>query len=298
LTPIVVLLVLAAAGLHAGWNVLLKTSGDPLPTSTRSLVASALVVTPVCLIAWYLTGHHGLPVAGWVILGVSAFTEGLYFVFLSRAYLAGDLSVVYPIARGTGPLVAVTAGLLVLREHLTALELVGVVALLAGIWAVRRPRMNAAVVPALITGVFIGVYTTLDRVGINLGSPWLYGGLLWGLMAVFLVVWTRGRPLWRSAGRGVARAQAAPSTGDRGNAPLQNKAWRTSIAIGLLMAGAYGLALVALTLAPVAIVAPLRESAIVLVTAWGVWRLKEREGLALRIAGAVAIVVGIVLLTL
>ena len=89
------------------------------------LVASAAVVTPVCLIAWYLTGHHGLPVAGWVILGASAFAEGLYFVFLSRAYLAGDLSVVYPIARGTGPLVAVTAGLLVLREHLTAPELVG-----------------------------------------------------------------------------------------------------------------------------------------------------------------------------
>jgi drug/metabolite transporter (DMT)-like permease len=276
LTPIVVLLVLAAAGLHAGWNVLLKTSGDPLPTSTRSLVASALVVTPVCLVAWYLTGHHGLPVAGWIILGMSAFTEGLYFVFLSRAYLAGDLSVVYPIARGTGPLVAVTAGLVVLREHLTALELVGVVALLAGIWAVRRPRMNAAVVPALITGVFIGVYTTLDRVGINLGSPWLYGGLLWGLMALFLVVWTRGRPLGRGSGEN----------------------WRTSIAIGVLMAGAYGLALVALTLAPVAIVAPLRESAIVLVTAWGVWRLKEREGLALRIAGAAAIVAGIVLLTL
>jgi drug/metabolite transporter (DMT)-like permease len=295
-TPLVILLVLAAAGLHAGWNVLLKTSGDPLPTSTRSLAASAVVVTPACLVAWYVTGHRGLPALGWAVLAVSACAEGLYFVFLSRAYQAGDLSVVYPVARGTGPLVAVTAGLLVLREQLTAVELVGVVALLAGIWAVRRPRMNAAVVPALITGLFIGVYTTLDRVGINLGSPWLYGGLLWGLMALFLVVWTRGRPLGRDAGRGVARAEASPSTGDRADLPLPNKAWRTSIAIGVLMAGAYGLALVALTLAPVAIVAPLRESAIVLVTVWGVWRLREREGMVLRIAGAVAIVLGIVLI--
>jgi len=275
LTPVVVLLVLAAAGLHAGWNVLLKTSGDPLPTATRSLFASALVVTPVCLVAWYATGHHGLPAAGWAILGASACAEGLYFVFLSRAYLAGDLSVVYPVARGTGPLVAVTAGLFVLREHLTAVELVGVVALLAGIWAVRKPRMNAAVVPALVTGVFIGVYTTLDRVGINLGSPWLYGGLLWGLQTLLLVIWTRGRPLGRNTGEN----------------------WLTSVEIGVLMAGAYGLALVALTLAPVAIVAPLRESAIVLVTAWGVWRLKEREGMALRIGGAIAIVAGILLLT-
>ncbi len=276
MTPFVVLLVLAAAGLHAGWNVLLKTSGDPLPTSTRSLAASALGVTPFCLVAWYLTGHHGLPAAGWLILVASASAEGVYFIFLSRAYQAGDLSVVYPVARGTGPLVAVAAGLVVLREHLTVVELVGVVALLAGIWAVRRPRMNAAVLPALITGLFIGVYTTLDRVGINLGSPWLYGGLLWGLMALFLAVWTHGRPLGRTAGAN----------------------WGMSIVIGVMMALAYGLVLVALTLAPVAIVAPLRESAIVLVTAWGVWRLKERDGLALRIAGAVAIVVGIALITL
>jgi len=191
-TPVVVLLVLAAAGLHAGWNVLLKTSGDPLPTSTRALAASAVVVTPICLVAWYVTGHPGLPAVGWVVLAASACAEGLYFVFLSRAYQAGDLSVVYPVARGTGPLVAVTAGLLVLHEHLTAVELAGVLALLGGIWAVRRPRMNAAVIPALITGVFIGVYTTLDRVGVNLGSPWLYGGLLWGLMAVVLAVWDAG----------------------------------------------------------------------------------------------------------
>jgi len=276
MTPVVVLLVLLAAGLHAGWNVLLKTSGDPLPTSTRSVASSALVVAPVCLGAWYLTGHHPLPAAGWAVLAVSACAEGLYFVFLSRAYQAGDLSVVYPVARGTGPLIAVSAGLLLLHEHLTPIELAGVVALLAGIWAVRRPRMNAAVVPALITGIFIGTYTTLDRIGINLGAPWLYAGLLWGLMAVFLVIWTRGRPLGRD----------------------HDENWRTSVLIGVMMALAYGLALVALTLAPVAIVAPLRESAIVLVTAWGVWRLKERDGVALRIAGALAIVVGIVLLAL
>jgi drug/metabolite transporter (DMT)-like permease len=275
-TPVVILLVLAAAGLHAGWNVLLKTSGDPLPTATRSLAASAVLVTPVCLVAWYATGHPGLPALGWLVLGLSACAEGVYFVFLSRAYQAGDLSVVYPVARGTGPLVAVAAGLLVLHEHLSAIELVGVAAVLGGIWAVRKPRMNAAVVPALITGVFIGVYTTLDRVGINLGSPWLYAGLLWGLMAVFLVAWTRGRPLGRGA----------------------SENWATSIAIGVLMAAAYGLFLVALTIAPVAIAAPLRESAIVLVTAWGVWRLKEREGLALRLGGAIAIVAGILLIAL
>lgn len=276
MTPLVVVLVLAAAGLHAGWNVLLKTSGDPLPTSTRALAASALLVTPGLLSVWFLTGHPSLPALGWLILVLSALAEAAYFVFLSRAYQAGDLSVVYPVARGTGPLVAVAAGLLILREHLGALELVGVVALLGGIWAVRKPKLDAAVLPALVTGVFIGVYTTLDRVGVNLGSPWLYAGLLWGLMAVFLAALTRGRPL-------------APGAGEN---------WRLSIAIGLMMATAYGFVLFALTVAPVAIVAPLRESAIVLVTAWGVWRMKEREGATIRIAGAVAIVAGIVLIAI
>src|SRR5437588_34042 len=141
-------------------------------------------------------------------------------------------------------LALVAAGLLILRERLSTPELAGVAALLAGIWLVRPPRMNPALVPALITGVFIGTYTTLDRVGINLGSPWLYAGLLWGFIAILLAAWTRAAPLRPGAGEN----------------------WPTSVAIGLLMAVAYGLALVALTLAPVAIVAPLTESAIVLVT--------------------------------
>lgn len=270
----VVLLALAAAGLHAGWNVLLKQSGDPLATVTRATAASAALVVPVAMLGWILTGHRGLPVAGWVVLGLSSLAELGYFLFLSRAYGAGDISVVYPLARGTGPLVAMAAGLLILREHLTWLELAGALAVVAGIFAVRRPRMNAAVVPSLITGAFIGTYTTLDRVGINVGSPWLYGGLLWAAMAVLLAAWTRGRPLQRG--------------------PEMN--WRTSVVIGLMMAVAYGFVLLALTIAPVAIVAPVRESAIVLVTGWGIWRLKERDGARIRIAGAFAIVIGIVLI--
>jgi drug/metabolite transporter (DMT)-like permease len=274
LIVLVVVLTLAAAGLHAGWNLLLKSSGDPLPTSTRSMATSALVVAPVALIAWWFGGHPGLPPAGWLIVGVSALAELGYFIFLSRAYQAGDLSVVYPVARGTGPVVAVLAGLLLLRERLSLLEMLGVVALLAGIWLVRKPKMSAALVPALITGLFIGTYTTLDRIGINLGSPWLYGGVLWILMALFLAAWTRGEPLRRGKGEN----------------------WRVSITIGLMLAAAYGLVLFALTVAPVAIVAPLRESAIVLVTAWGVWRPQERQGAALRVVGAIAIVAGIALI--
>lgn len=271
---LVVVLALVAAGLHAGWNLLLKSSGDPLPTSTRSVATSAVVVAPVALIGWWLSGHPPLPPAGWLVVAVSGLAELGYFIFLSRAYRAGDLNVVYPVARGTGPLVAVLAGLLLLGERLGLLEGLGVVALLAGIWLVRKPRMSAAMVPALITGLFIGAYTTLDKIGVNLGSPWLYGGVLWVLMAVFLAAWTRAEPLRRGKGEN----------------------WRVSITIGLMIATAYGLVLFCLTVAPVAVVAPLRESAIVLVTAWGVWRPEERQGAALRIIGALAIVAGVALI--
>ncbi len=271
---LVVLLALGAAVLHATWNVLLKASLDPLPVTARALAASALVVAPLTLAGWLATGRPGLPPAAWAVMAASAAAEVLYFVQLSRAYRAGELSEVYPIARGTGPLIAIAGGILLLREKLTPAEVAGVVALVAGIWIVRRPRPGPALMPALLTGIFIGVYTTLDRVGVSLGPAWLYGGSLWIAMAVGLAAWTRGRPLV-SAGTG---------------------GWRAPLRIGLLMAAAYGLTLLAMTMAPVSVVAPLRESAVVIVTAWGVWRLGEREGAPRRLAGAAAILLGIVLI--
>ena len=274
--PFIVLLCLLAAGMHATWNVLLKGSPDPLPSATRAVVGSALVLAPVVLVVWLLTGRPGLPTSAWLVVVASAAAELVYFVFLSRAYQAGDLSVVYPIARGTGPVVAVTGGLLILGERLSALELVGVFVLLAGIWAVRRPSGGNAVGLAVITGIAIGTYTVLDRVGVRLGPVWLFAWILWATMGVFLAAWTRGRPL----------------------ADLLRPAGRRSLLIGFLMVGAYSSALLALSVAPVSIVAPLRESAIVLVSAWGILKMKETGSIALRVMGAVAIVAGIALIAL
>ncbi len=278
MTPIwvVVVLALLAAGMHGTWNVMLKGSADPLPTSTRAVVASALAVTPLALAAWLLTGRPGLPAVTFLIIAFSALAELAYFNFLSRAYQMGELSVVYPVARGTGPLIAVGAGLLILRERLSAPEMLGVLALLAGIWAVRRPGVGPAVRLALLTGLMIGTYTVLDRIGVRMGPPWLFAYCLWVANGIALAAWTRLRPL-------------------RLREP---RAWANPLAIGLLMTGAYFLTLLALAIAPVAVVAPLRESAIVLVSAWGVWRMRERRGVWLRLGGAVAILAGIALLAL
>jgi drug/metabolite transporter (DMT)-like permease len=267
-----------AAVFHATWNAMLKASENPLALATRALTWGTVLSLPPVAVAWLLSGRPGLPLAGWLIALASAFLELIYFIALSTAYQRGELSVVYPIARGTAPLLAVLVGLLLLGERLHPSAGLGVVALLAGIWAVRRPSLaGSALWPALLTGVMIAAYTSLDRIGVRLGSPWIYGWLLWLFGAILLVAFTTLRRVPGS------RLIDQP---------------RLSVAVGVLMTAAYFMILFALSVAPLAIIAPLRESAIVLVTAWGIWRLGERRGAWLRVAGALVIVVGIALLTI
>lgn len=305
MNPAVIALALGAAGLHAVWNVLLSSSADPLPVATRALAASALVVGPLTLGVWLASGRPGLPPLAWGILAASGAIETAYFVFLSRAYRAGILSEVYPIARGTGPLVAVAGGLIVLRERLSPAELAGVSLLLAGIWAVRGPLLSrpaaqgstpvGGLAPALLTGICIGLYTTLDRVGVRMGPPWLYGGWLWIVMALLLLAWSRVRPPLAAGASELVLARR-PAAGSVRRDPGEPGAWSGALLIGLLMAAAYGMALLALSLAPAAVVSPLRESSIVLVTAWGVWRMGKRDGALRRLTGAALIVAGIALI--
>ena len=274
--PIGVLpLVLLAAICHAAWNALLKESGNPLLLSARSVAWGAAISTPFVGVAWLLDGRPGLPAAAWALAAISAAVELVYFVFLSAAYRRGELSVVYPLARGSAPLLAILIGVILLGERLQPLALVGLALVLAGIWSVRRPSTATGVVlPALATGVTIAVYTSLDRVGVRLAAPWLYGWVLWVVAALLLNGLTRILHL---------SVQGGPSRGK-------------SALVGTLMTAAYFMVLVALSLAPLAIVAPVRESAIVLVTAWGIWRLGEREGAWLRLGGGLAIVLGIAIL--
>jgi drug/metabolite transporter (DMT)-like permease len=260
--------------MHAAWNVMLKGSADPLRLSLRALVAGTVLFAPLVLAGWLLTGRPGLTPAGWLCVAGSAAAELFYFVFLSHAYRHGELSFVYPIARGTGPLVAVAAGLLLLREQVTALQLVGVAALLLGIGLGRRPAgASGPLLAALLTGLCIGAYTVIDRVGVRLGPPWLYGWFVFALSVTLLAGWVA-------------------VFGGAGDAPN----WRRSFVVGFLMTATFYVVLVALAIAPVTVVAPARESAIVLVSAWGVLRLRERQGLPLKLAGGAAILAGVVLL--
>ncbi|HEY3196162.1 MAG TPA: EamA family transporter [Candidatus Dormibacteraeota bacterium] len=285
---VAIALALAAAVVHATWNVLVKITGDPMRTFHRATVVAALVITPPAIAGWFIDGRPGLPPAAVGFAAVSALIELAYLYLLSAAYTRGELSVVYPIARGSAPLLAVMAGLFVLGERLTPAQLIGVTLLLLGILAVTLPQSSGrATVPALLTGVSIAAYTAVDRVGVRLTAPWLYGWLLVVLLALGLVIsrWA----LSRFAGR-VAGAAPAPTQSPVG--------WRQAIVIGLFMWGGYLLVLLALNLAPLSVVAPVRETAVVGVAVWGVWRLRERQAAGLKLGGALATVIGVALLAL
>lgn len=294
--PLAVALVLIAAVLHAAWNVLLKTSGDPLRTAVRLQAIGTAVLVPLGIAAWFLTGQPALDPTGVGLALVSGVLEAAYFVFLSAAYSRGDLSLVYPLARGSAPLLSIFIGLGLLGEHLGSTGAVGVVCLVVGIMLVARPwrairvagrHHRAAIGFALLTGATIAGYSTVDRVGVRILEPWLYGTCL----AVFAtLILTSVAVLGRRAGIiATVPAPARPT-------PL----WRDGVA-GFLSLAAYLLILFAYTLAPLAAVAPLRESGIVFAAAWGTLRLGEavsRRQAGMRMAAAALVVIGALLLAL
>jgi len=288
LIAIAIGLALVAAAMHGTWNVIVKVSGDPTSTLTRATVAGAVLMSPPAFVAWLITGRPGLNIEAAGLAGLSALLELVYIFLLSAAYRRGEVSVVYPIARGSAPLLAVLIGLGLLGERLAAPQLLGVGLLLAGILAVTLPQTSGrATLPALATGVAIAAYTAIDRVGVRLAAPWLYGWLLIVLLATGL-----------SVARWVGARRAHPTI-QPGRVPLPAPVtWRQAVVVGLFMWVGYLLVLVALSIAPLSVVAPVRETAVVAVAVWGVWRLRERQAAALKLSGAVATLIGVALLAL
>jgi uncharacterized membrane protein len=296
-SPLVVGLVAVAAILHVAWNVRLKTAGDPLRTATIGMLAAAIVIVPGGAAVWWASGTPALPTDGLALGIASGVIEGIYFVFLAAAYRRGDLSVVYPLARGTAPLLAVLVGVGLLGERLGIAGSLGVAALLSGFLWLQRPwralalarrrgdrgagsNVDTSIVFALLTGVTIATYTAIDRLGTRLIEPVPYAAILWLTSCVVLVLWVRfvqGGDLFRDGPQETRRAAIG----------------------GWLTLGAYLCVLVALSVAPLSGVAPLRESAAVFAAAWGSVRLGEaadRTEIARRVGASVLIVAGALLL--
>jgi uncharacterized membrane protein len=294
MSPQIIGLVALAAVLHVAWNVRLKTAGDPLRTATIGMLAASVGIVPAGVAVWWASGAHPLPLDGVALGLVSGVIEAVYFIFLAAAYRRGDLSVVYPLARGTAPLLAVVVGVGLFGERLGVAGSLGVAALLAGFLWLQRPwrvvamargargsagvdrsAIDTSILFALATGVTIATYTALDRLGTRLIEPVPYAAILWATCCVALVLWIR-----LVGGGGLLRHGPA--------------ATRSAIVGGWLTLGAYLCVLAALSVAPLSGVAPLRESATVFAAAWGSVKLGEAADRAEvgRRVGASALIVG------
>jgi uncharacterized membrane protein len=298
-SPFVIALVGVSAVLHVTWNVRLKTASDPLRAATIGMAAAAFVIVPLGIVAWWALGAASLPPDGLALGITSGFVEAAYFIFLAAAYRRGDLSVVYPVARGSAPLLAVVIGVVLLGERLGVAGSIGVVCLLAGFLILQRPwraiawarrggtaerrsARDSAILFALATGLMIATYTAIDRVGTRIIEPVTYAAVLWLTCSVALVLWVAfvaGGDLLRYGPVAARRAAVG----------------------GWLTLAAYLCILFALSVAPLSGVAPLRESATVLAAAWGAVRMGEasdRSEASRRIGASVLIVGGALLLAI
>lgn len=266
-------LALAAAFLHALWNVLVARAHDPEAATAVALLAAIVVFAPVTAVVWEAEA------AVWpYLLGTAAFHLA-YFALLAAAYRRAELSLVYPLARGLAPVLVLVVAVVALGAATSASQAAGVCLVGAGILLVRGLKRDGewtGVGFGLAIAACIAAYTLIDNGGIQHANPITYLELataLAGLAYVGVVVAGKGAPAVRREVSGV------------------------SVAAGLAMFGAYALVLAALRLAPAAPVAAVRETSIVIATAGAALVLKERFGPA-RFAGAVLVVAGVVLLGL
>jgi uncharacterized membrane protein len=307
LAPLVFVLVAGSALLHITWNILLKTAGDPLRAAAIGMATSSLVFCPTVLVAWVLVGQPAVAPKTIALGLASGLLQTVYFASLAAAYRRGDLSVVYPLARGSAPLIAVLIGVTLLGERLQPVGWAGVALLLVGMLLLGRPwrhlrasgrEGNGAAWFALLTGVAIAGYSAVDLVGVRGTQPWMYAGIIWGTGTAFLMayVWFHRQVQGRLPGR----AAKHPAFVDATEVAVPVATRRAAVG-GLITLLAYGLILVAFSVAPLTAVAPLRESAIVLAATWGAFRLGETSGQLdsfRRVACAGLIVVGAILLAI
>ena len=285
MTTFALALVLASAVAHATWNLFAKRSRGGAPFLWLAFALAVPLYAPVAIAVFVLSGAHVGPLELlWMF--VNAALNVAYGIFLLRGYRAGDLSVVYPLARGSGPMLALVGAILLFGERPTPLAIGGAVSIVAGILALtgdprklRERGAGAAVGYALLTGVTIAAYTLWDKQGVSglLIPPILYE---WGANVFRAVILTPlALPRW----------------------PEVTAEWRTNrtavLAVAVLSPLAYMLVLTALAISPVSYVAPAREIGILFGVLLGARTLAEAD-IERRSIAAILMVGGVIALAL
>ena len=277
MTATVFAMVLSAALLHAVWNALVKVHGD-------RLVIMAMITASGGIVSLFALPFVAFPApAVWPYIWASLVLHNAYYLFLVMAYRYGDLSHVYPLARGSAPLIVAGLAVVFVGESLTRQGFLSVAVIGLGIMSLtltrgasgfREPR---AVLFALGTGCFIAVYTVVDGLGARLAeSAHAYTFWLFAIDTIPLAAFV----LWLRRGKAVREVR---------------RSWKVGLLAGLTSLVAVWLVNWALTLAPLALVSALRETSIVFAVLFGVVFLKERLDL-IRLAATTITLVGTVMI--
>ncbi len=268
------LLALAAAVVHASWNLILSGEEDTYSATAVATVAGTLVFALPAALTWRL---HSAAV-GYAI--ASSALELVYLVLLASAYSLAAMGFVYPIARGSAPVLVLVIGALFLGAHVSALAALGVVLVAGGIVLVRGVRAGRAtrreLALVLGVGVCIAGYTLIDKRGVAHAAPLAYLEFVFGFTSLGYLI-----AMWHRRGRAALRAAI-------GLRP---------VLAGVGFFGAYGLTLAALQLASAASVAAVRESSVLMATIVLAAGGRERVSPG-RMAGAACVVAGIALISL
>ena len=279
--PRALVLVLAAAVMHTSWNFIVKTAKDKQVFTWWALIVGSLMYLPLLLL------HTPIPARIWPYALSSAFVETVYYSTLLRAYMHGDFSLVYPVARDVAPILLAVWAILFLGERPQRAGIVGLALVLGGLLIVgsgpwRSQRQGAAlhlggVVPALSTALCISIYSAIDGAAVHLMAPTPYTVLVFGLTSLCVT------PL-------VFRQY-----GYHGVVAVWRTDWWRILVVGLLMLLTYMLVLQAYAIAHVSYVGALREVSIVLAALAG-WRWLGESFGVVRTIGAILIFCGIVVI--
>jgi len=277
MSPLVTALVLGSALLHASWNAIIKSSRDVA-------LDTALVAAGASILALPLIAAVPMPAsASWPYLAASIAIHIGYFATLARAYRVGDLGHAYPLMRGTAPLLVALFGVALLNERPSAIMWIGIVLISAGILSIgllqEGRAQRDATAWALANAVIIASYTLVDGAGVRLSGS-AAGYVAWGFLL-----------------QGIAFIAPVAVSRKRAALAYVRQNWLRGLGGGLCLISAYGIVLWAMTQAPVAAVAALRETSVIFAAVLGTILLNEPFGRR-RLIGACAVALGVMALRL
>jgi drug/metabolite transporter (DMT)-like permease len=272
----ILLLPILAAALHAVWNALVKTSGDRLVT--LGFVALINVLIGLAILPFVDPPNR----ASWTFIAISLAFKYAYYAFVFFAYRVGDLSLVYPLARGFAPLAVTVGAAIFAHEYLSLPSLAGVMIACLGISSLAigglgKLHGSLPIWLAIGSGLTVAIYTVCDGLGVRVADSTL-GFIAWiyvlEVPVVLAILWLRRR--------GLAHAIAAH--------------WRYGSLAGVLSAVAYGLVLIAALYVPLSIVSALRETSVIIAALIGTVVLGERPWKD-RVAASTFVAGGVALMT-